>query len=339
MVRRLSVALLALLAGLTPAGASTGGTPDLALLGQVLAAPSTVSYTGVEEVVRMGGSAAAASVSQIQHRAPDLTRRRYTGPPRLFGNSEILKGNLKFAIDAKARRIVVTQNASAIAGGPLMQRREALIRANYRVVWRGTGFFGGRPVLDVLLVNKNTNRPTMLARIDRDTKIVLDKQEFADTGALISETRLEQIRYAPVPLGAFDLPKGYALVKPQPDQAASHDPDAVVRDAGFAARKFALPEGFTPLEADLLDMRGIRAVQVLYSDGLRTVSLFESAAAVAPDMASLHPASVEVAGRNAQYAEDGAVGLLTWNDGTLYYTLVGELGRSELAQIAQAITK
>jgi len=337
MLRRASLAALALLAcSVTPAGAGSTSDGDLKLLSQVLAAPAAVSYSGIVEVTRMGDRAAVSSVYHIEHRAPDLTRRTYSSPPQFFGDSEIVKGDLEFSIDSKSHRIIATRSA-AVTAGPALRAREALIRANYRTAWRHNGTFGGRPTIDALLVNKRTDRPALFVRVDRDTKIVLDKQEFAPAGGIISETRLDQVRYAPISATVFDLPKGYAIVQPQHVNGSSSDPDRVVRDAGFAARKPALPDGFSPLEGDLVELRGIRTVQLLYSDGIRTVSLFETATAVTPDMAPLHPDALSVGGRPAQYAEDGTVALLTWNDGTLYYTLVGELGKAELQHIAAAI--
>ena len=167
---------------------------------------------------------------------------------------------------------------------------------------------------------------------------MLDKQEFAAGGAVISETRLEQVRYSPVSMAAFDLPKGYAVVQPQQVNGSSNDPNSVVRNAGFAAIKPALPDGFSPIDAALVELHGTRTVQLLYSDGIRTVSLFETATAVTPNMAPLHPDALDVGGHSAQYAEDGSVAILTWNDGTLYYTLVGQLGNAELQHIATTIT-
>ena len=55
----------------------------------------------------------------------------------------------------------------------------------------------------------------MFVRIDRQTKIVLDKQEFGADGAMVAETRLQQVRYAAVPAANFALPKGYTVVQPQ----------------------------------------------------------------------------------------------------------------------------
>jgi outer membrane lipoprotein-sorting protein len=338
MIRRASLAALALLAcSLTPASAGPQGDAAMPLLSEVLAAPATVSYSGVVEIVRTGSRAAVTSVYRVEHRAPDLTRRAYSSPPQFFGDSEIVKGNVTFSIDARSHRIVATRSDPALTAGSALRDREALIRANYRAAWRGNGTFGGRPTFDALLINKHTNRPTMFVRIDRETKIVLEKQEFAAGGAVISVTRLEQVRYAPVSLAVFDLPKGYTVVQPQQVNGSSNDPDSVVRDAGFAARKPALPDGFAPIDAALVELHGTRTVQLLYSDGIRTVSLFETATAVTPNVTPLHPDALDVGGRTAQYAEDGAVALLTWNDGTLYYTLVGQLGKAELQHIATTI--
>jgi hypothetical protein len=327
-----------LVCSLAPAGAGSRSDADLPLLSQVLAAPSTVSYSGVVEVIRMRNGSAVSSVYRIEHRAPDLTRRTYSSPPRFFGDSEIVKGNLEFSIDAKSHRIIATRSDPVLMAGPALRDREALIRANYRAAWRGNGSFGGRPTIDAVLINKHTNRPALLVRVDRETKIVLDKQEFTPGGAIVGETRLDQVRYAPVSPAVFDLPKGYAVVQPQRVNGSSNDPDLVFRNAGFAARKPALPNGFAPIDADLVELHGIRTVELIYSDGIRTVSLFETATAVTPDMAPFHPDALNVGGRAAQYAEDGTVALLTWNDGTLYYTLVGELGKAELQHMAGTIT-
>jgi hypothetical protein len=339
MLRRASLAALTLLAcSLTPAGADSRSDADLQLLSQVLAAPATVSYSGVVETIRMENGATVVSVYRIEHRAPDFTRSTYSSPPRFLGDSEIVKGNLKFSIDAKNHRIVVTRSDPTLMAGSALQDREALIRANYRTTWRGNGTFGGRPTIDAVLINKHTNLPTMLVRVDRETKIILDKQEFAASGTVVGETRLEHVRYAPVSPTAFELPNGYTAVQSQRVNGSSNDPDQVVRNAGFAARKPALPDGFSPLDGDLVDLRSIRTVALLYSDGIRTVSLFETATAVTPDMAPFHPDALNVGGRPAQYAQDGTVALLTWNDGALYYTLVGELGKTELQHIATTIT-
>lgn len=332
-------AVVLLFAGGVAAMATTNAwhAADVSLLAQVMAAQSTVSYSGVVESVHIGAHATQASVYRIEHRAPDYTKKVYSAPPQLAGDSEIVEGDVRYAIDAQHHRIVETQS-DAFTGGRALGTRASLIRENYESVQRGNEIFDGRAAIDVALVSDRTHRTAVFARIDRVTKVVLDRQDFDDDGALVAETRMEAISYGTVPPKEFSLPKEFTLVRAEHVQEPVRDPDGVVRAAGFAARKPAFPDGFAPLEGDLVDLHGAQAVQLLYSDGVRSVSLFESVTAVTPDMAPYHPAPVSIGGHDAKYGEDGNVALLTWNDGSLYYTLVGPLGLAELQRFARSVT-
>jgi outer membrane lipoprotein-sorting protein len=340
MMKRLSaiVALALLSVSVAQAGADSGNDPALALLSQALAAPSTVSYSGVVQCVRFGNRAAEASVYRIEHRAPNLTRRTYTAPAAYSGDSEITQGGVKYAIDPTRHRVVETRS-DATEDRLAMDDNAALIRENYRAVEQGVQAFDGRRTVGVSLINRYSGRRTMFVRIDVERKLVLDKQEYSDDGSLISEIRFESVTYSTLPAADFAVPKTYGVVKAARLDESSRDADRIVRDAGFGARKpRTLPEGFSPLDGALIEMGGARTVHLLYSDGVRTLSLFESATPVAPNIAPFHPQSVSLGGRSAQYGEDGSVDLLTWTDGRLYYTLVGELGITELASIARKIT-
>lgn len=339
MKRRSAVLALALLCtSLSQAGAGTGRDPALLWLSEALAAPSTVSYSGVMEISRHDGSASERSVCRIEHRAPGLSVRTYSAPQSFLGDSVVTKGEVNFAIDRKRRRIVESRNDAPDDRLALRENVE-LVEENYRAVEKGNETFDGRQTVDILLINRYSHRRTMFVRIDRESKLVLDKQEYGDDGTLVAETRFEEVRYAAVSPADFALPKDYAVVAAETLQESSRDPHRPIRDAGFAAREpRPLPDGFTPLEGDLLEMRGARTVALLYSDGVRTVSLFESATAVGPDMTPFHPQAVNVDGRNAEYAVDQGVALLAWSDGSLHYTLVGELGLPELQRLADTIS-
>jgi negative regulator of sigma E activity len=179
----------------------------------------------------------------------------------------------------------------------------------------------------------------MLVRIDREMKIVLDKQEFARDGSLMGEVRFEQVSYtSAIPTADFELPKQYQVVQGPTFGQPPLDPQAVVGRAGFAARcPKTLPEGFAPIEGSLVDLKGVRTVHLLYSDGIRTVSLFENATGATLDTAGLQSQWTSVGQRRAQYAESGAMALLAWSDATLHYALVGELTLPELKSIAASV--
>jgi negative regulator of sigma E activity len=322
-------------------GAASSSPPDQyaqALLARAMSAPATISYTGVVEVTRVGSDASQVSVFRIEHQAPDLTRRVYTAPSSLAGDATITRGEENFSIDVKRHRVVEEQDDAAGDRVALVDNYR-LLESNYRAQLETPESFDGRQTVGVLFVNKFTARPTMLVRIDAQSKLVLDKQEFAPGGSLLSETRFESVQYGSnFPAADFTLPGQYPIVKGPNFEQPSEDVARVVRSAGFDARgPTFLPHGFAPVEGSLMETKGVRTVHLLYSDGIRTVSLFENAGASAVDMTHLHPQSTSVAGHDAQYAQDGATGLLAWSDGNLHCALVGELDLSELQRIAASI--
>ena len=309
----------------------------MTLLCDSLGAPATVSYTGVVEAIRMSREYSEASVYRIEHRAPDLTRRAYTAPPALDGESIVTRDGINYAIDPKRRRVVETPNDSPETR-EAFARDAALIRANYRAELRDGDTFDGRSTLSITAVDRFSNRPLLRLRIDRDTKLVLDRQELDVNGSLRSEQHFDLVRFANVPASDFDVPSDYTLTK-APETNRSSDVARVARDAGFDARApRELAEGFVPLEADGGAISGVRDLHVLYSDGVRAISLFESASNSAPEMGPFHPQPVLVAGRSGEYAVDGATALLSWSDGTRCYTLVGEITLPELKILAISLS-
>ena len=81
----------------------------------------------------------------------------------------------------------------------------------------------------------------------------------------------------------------------------------------------------------------MRTLHLLYSDGIRTVSLFENTGTSELDLQRLHPQAANVSGRDAQYAERGQTTLLTWTDGNLHCALVGDMPLDELEKIADSL--
>ncbi|HEY1974931.1 MAG TPA: hypothetical protein VGG89_00110 [Candidatus Baltobacteraceae bacterium] len=336
-----AVALLAccgaLVAGIPSAGA-TGEEPADALVYDAMAAPATISYAGTVQMVRIGNAGSQASVFRIEHRAPNMTMRRYTTPSTLAGDYVITKGVASYSVDVKRRRVVAGKN-DAVNDQIAIDNNYLLLRQNYRAVKRGAETVDGREVADVALVSRYTRQTTVIVKIDTATKIVLDKQQFAGDGSLLAETRFEEVRFgAPMPDADFALPRGYANVSGPSFATPSDDPHAVTANAGFAAREPRfLPDGFSPVEGSIVTLHGVRTLHVLYSDGLRTVSLFENDASATVNMGRFHPQPTTIGGSAADYAESGPTTLLAWRDRGLRYALVGELELAELKRIASSI--
>jgi negative regulator of sigma E activity len=327
----------ALVAGLTSAAARSEEPPD-ALVYDAMAAPATISYAGTVQTVRVGNAGSQAAVFRIEHRAPNQTVRRYTTPSAMSGDYVITKGVQTYSVDVKRHRVVVGKN-DAVNDQIAIDNNYLLLRQNYRAVKRGAESIDGRDVVDIALVNKYTHRTIVIVKIDVETKLVLDKQQFAADGSLLAETRFEAVAFGgTVPDADFAVPQDYPNVNGPSFASPSDDPHAVTASAGFAARepKF-LPDGFSPVEGNIVSLRGVRTLHVLYSDGLRTVSLFESTASATLSMNGLHPQATTVGSGRADYAETGPTTLLFWRDGNLRYALVGELELAELKRIAGSI--
>jgi negative regulator of sigma E activity len=337
-MRRGKIAAVAL-AAITLVAADAKSAPRTVdpLLAAAINAPSTVSYAGVVEVVRMGTRTAEAAVYRIEHRAPALTRRSYVAPSIYAGDWVVAAGDAIFSVDPKRRRMVKSRN-DGVDDSSALHANYALLRQNYHSVRVGSDIVAGRRTIDIALIDNDTARTTMRVHVDAATRCVLEKEEFAADGAPVSVVRFESISYVTEPpITDFALPKDYAVVR-APSFAPSLPPGRALHGAGFTAQApQTLPGGFSLVDGNVVELHGIRTMHVLYSDGLRTVSLFESAQIATLAGTRAQPQPVLVGNHSAQYAEEGPTALLTWSDGRLSYTLVGEVGLVDLRRLAGAI--
>jgi negative regulator of sigma E activity len=340
MMKRVSVLALAVVAAATLACADAQPAVEnaSATLSAAMGAPASLSYVGTVEVTR-SGHAAATEIFEVEHRAPDLTRRLYAAPADLSGETMLLEHGVIFSIDPKHRR-VVERRSDPREDSTALDADAVLLRANYRVIPGVGETIAGRRTLGLVLINKYGGQSTMIVQIDVATKLLLEKEEFAADGTLVCRTRFEKVRYLPVPAADFALPSGFTISRGSQLEGPPQRPDRAAGSAGFAVREpRSLPGGFAAVEGDLVVLHGVRTVHFLYSDGVRSVSIFENASASNLEASGLQSRWIRVAGYNAEYAEDGAMALLSWSDGTLHYTLVGETGLVDLQRLAGAIDR
>lgn len=330
--------LAAALAFALPLRASAATDPAQ-LLRQAVDAYGRLSFVGQVQNVDFGNNRAQAVLFRIEHRAPDLTRRWYLAPESLYGDSIISNGDTSYDVDTRKHRVVVMHDDALDDQVAMDDNFDTLLR-NYQAVMGPNDNVAGRNALSVLLVNKYTGQTVMRIALDAQTKLVLERDLYASSGAVAHQMRFEQLHYASAfPKTLFSVPaKGYRRVNGPSHGLPSNDLNAVVRAAGFSAKgPRYLPEGFVPVAGDVSDVKGVRTLHLLYSDGLRTVSLFENARGAAVDMSrfSVHP--IKVGSTSGSYVQDGPTTLLAWGHGRMHFTLVGDLSQEELARIGASI--
>ena len=319
----------------------SGGENAFDLLRASIAAPAHLSYSGQLQSIQFGSSKSVATVYKVDHRAPSLTRRWYIAPQSLYSDSIITRGNESYNIDMHAKRIIASRN-NAVDDQVALDDNFGLLTANYRATFGPDQSVAGRQTAEVVLTNKYTGQIAMRVWIDRETKLVLEKQNYAPNGSITQESRFDQIQYTNnQPDGIFTVPAltGFTQVKGLSHGAPSSDLASVIKTAGFNARgpKY-LPDGFLPVTGDVSDIKGVRTLHILYSDGIRTLSLFENNRNAAIDLSHYKVTAANVDKHPASYVLDGPTSLLTWQeeDG-LFFALVGELSRKELLRIAASV--
>ncbi len=333
----ISAGLAAAAATLSISSASPARDQVDAIVYAASSAQAGLTYTGVVQSIVFGGEDGEAAVYRVEHRPPGLTERTYLSPLRLKGDVVLVRGTEGYFVDTKRRRVVETENDAT--RDPIgRDDNYTLIKQNYRADSHADETFDGRHVKVVGLVNRYTGSTTMVMRVDDSTKLVLDRQEYAPDGTLLSETRFQEVRYvATLPNSDFQVPSKYTVVHGPTFGVSTKDVSSVVRDAGFAARvPKTLAEGFCAVEGHNATVHSTATVHVLYSDGVRTVSIFENNAGAATSREG--ESSTRVGNNDGQYLERGRNTLLTWNDGTLRYTLVGDLSLDELKKLAASLT-
>lgn len=308
------------------------------VLRAAIAAPKHLSYVGEVQVVHFGSTGSEAAIYRIEHRAPNLTRRWYVAPQDLYGDSIISRAEKTYSIDVKRNRVVQAEDDS-IDDQVAEDDNFAVLMSNYNATFAPNDNVAGQNARVVLLTNKYTGQVTMRIKIDAHTGLVLEKEVYAANGSLAGQTHFDQIRYtSTIPPAVFDVPKGLQVVDGPTRSLPSNNIEGLIKEAGFAARgpKY-LPEGFTPVEGDVSLVKGVRTLHLLYSDGIRTVSLFQNPGNSAVGFSSLHPRATKVGSHAAQYVAEGPTTLLAWSEGGLHFTLVGDLYLADLEKIAASV--
>ncbi len=332
----------AVVAGITFALVTAQSSPPNAdeLVRAATDAPRHISYVGEVQSTRWGASQAFATIVRIEHKAPDQTRRTYLAPQSVYGEYTVTQGPKTFDFDV-ARETVSTSENLASDNAVAYNNNIALVFANYTTVAGPSEPVAGHAAQTVSLINRHTGERMMRLWIDAGTKIVLAKESYHSDGSLATRMRFDGIRYTnDIPAGIFstDVPAGFRTILGRHYGEPSTNIGAAVRDAGFRpVGPRYLPEGFSIISADTSVVKGVKSLHLLYSDGLRNLSLFENASNAAADFGAIRPSTISFEGHDAQYIKDGPTTLLTWREHNLAFALVGDLDIKELTEIAISV--
>lgn len=338
LVVLLSVPLMSGAESLAPAVKSDPNA--VKLLRESMDAPKHLSFVGRMETLRWGSRSADATIFRVEHRAPDLTRRWFEAPRSLYGDYVITQGITSYQFDVRHQTVSVSRNP-AIDELLLQQETYNLLSQNYGIVPGPAENVAGRRALSIDMINKFTGERIMRIWLDAATHLVLQRVVYHSDGSIASQTRFDGLRYTdniPAAIFSTQTPPGFKVAAMHDYSKPTADRELIAKNADFKTRSpHYLPEGFQVVSADMSVVNGVKTVHYLYSDGIRSLSLFENAHDAAADFGKRRVTAIKFEDHTGQYVEDGPTTLLTWRESGLTFALVGEIGRRELTKIAASV--
>jgi peptidoglycan/xylan/chitin deacetylase (PgdA/CDA1 family)/outer membrane lipoprotein-sorting protein len=312
------------------------GGPDTALswLRSGATAPRRVSYEGTKSITVWGGQVQASQV-HVYHEAPDQTRLEYLAAGNQGGRVVIIKGRTMMEYVPARNQIIARPAPEAdeerLAKGVLPQ-----ILTNYDISFAGMEQVAGREARVINVQSKFPGRPSLRIWEDRERRLILRFERYKPDGTLQETSAFINIRYDPVfppELFTVPAPPGTQVQQQRPPSRMSIA--EMAQRVGFTPQVPAhLPSGFQERGSRIVDIKGQPTATFVYSDGVSTITLFESRGPQGPPPRGR---PVRIGSVQGTVAPRGPATLLHWNAGGISYTLVGELPQDDLVRVAASV--
>ncbi len=336
-----------LLAVAVPPSPSAWGQEDpespLAWLRSAATAPQRVSYQGTKTVTVWTGGATGAQASQVRvyHEAPNRTRLEYlpagTQPERIV----VITGAEAVEL-IPSRNQVVRRPAPAADEEVLTRQILPQIRANYVVQFGGADSVAGRPTRIIDVQSRFPGRPRVRIWVDTQTRLILRFERYGPANVLREASAFLNIDVNPSLNAA--LPQSLFAITPPPGAQITQRPDGagmtrdqIARQVGFTPQLPAyLPPGYHLAGSRVSMIRGTPTATFAFTDGVSTLTLFESRGPIGPPP---NGRQVRIGGEEGTVVPRGIATLLHWNSGGISFTLVGDLRQDELIRVGASVPR
>lgn len=220
--------------------------------------------------------------------------------------------------------------------GPKEQTLLNLAAQNYEWQDEGQSSIAGMLARQVAAVSKQTEAPVLRFWVDEEHKAFLREERYDSEGKLNFVSYFAYLTF-PSSLGAnlFYIP-WEMKIRTFPTPKELQGPKALSAvDFQPIFPKF-LPDGFTLLGTYLTEWGKLKKLHLLYSDGLRTISIYEN-----KRHNSYHPMKgsqlISVAHQRVELIEKPEGNLIRFPDGQLTIALVSNISVSALEHVALSL--
>lgn len=321
---------------LAPPGWSqpAGAEAPLSWLRSGATAPRQVSYEGTKSITVWGGQVQASQV-RVYHAAPDRTRLEYlaagTQPERVV----IIKGRTQMEY-VPARHQVIERPAPEADEELLTRAVLPEILRNYDVGFAGVEQVAGRETRVIDIQGKVPGRPSLRIWVDQERRLILRFERYRADATLQQASAFINIRFDPAfPPDLFTVPAPPGTQVQQQRGPRSMTMEEIAQRVGFAPQVPSyLPSGFQLRGGRVVNIRGQPVATFVYSDGVSTLTLFETRGPQGPPPRGR---PVRIGSVGGTVTSRGPATLLHWNVGGISYLLVGELSLDDLIRVAASI--
>jgi peptidoglycan/xylan/chitin deacetylase (PgdA/CDA1 family)/negative regulator of sigma E activity len=297
-------------------------------------APRSISYEGTKTVT-IWAQVIRASEVRIYHQAPDRTRLEYLAAGDQPARVVVISGNRQIEFVPGRGRYM--EGTAPQTDEDALTRILPQVAANYAVRFAGAERVAGRPTRIVEIEGRRPGRPRLRLWIDTETRLILRVERYGPAGALRETSAFLNVQINPVL--AADLfnvaPPAGAQVLPQQRASGPLTIEEISRRVGFIPQLPAyLPPGYQFVRSNVVGIRGTPTATFVFSDGVATLTLFESRGA---QFGGAGGRPVRIGAVVGTVQARGVATVLHWNTSGISFTLVGDIASNELVRVGSSV--
>ena len=286
-------------------------------------------------VTQWYGKQTRAEEMRVHFAPPAKIRREFLAPDGRIARVSVSDGeNEQVSRDGK----MVTGDAVRSYEKVMTTEREReVLLSNYELLVATADKVAGRPVWLLTLKPKIEGKAWQSMALDQETKVVLRMKRYLPHRSFASQasfTTFEPNKPQDEALFQFGASTSTAVSAPSltPDFMTL---EQLAKETGRASRlPQSLPGGFVFESADVLKAGRSRVAHARYTDGLTVLSIFETERPVKLPKSGMIETS---AGFPGALSASRAGKVLNLKSGGRHYTLMGDLSRELLADVARAL--
>lgn len=328
-----SIKALAAAFVLAAAAASAAPAPE-ELLGSALTSP-TIPYQGRVMVTQWYGKQTRAEEMRVHFSPPDNTRREFLRPDGSVSRVSVSDGDSERV--ERGGKVLVGDAVRSYEKVMPADRERALLVANYELLVSTAEKVAGRAVWSLTLKPRSTGKAWQAMAIDQETRVVLRVKRFIPRRSFASQASFTAFEPNKAQEAAL-FTIGDTTVAPVASKGLEPDfmtLEQLSKEMGKPSRlPTDLPGGFVFESADAFTVGKMKVAHARYTDGLTVLSVFETERPVRLPKGGVIGGTAEFPGA-LRASRAGKV--LTWRAGDRHYTLMADLSRELLAEIARAI--